>query len=183
MSNPTQTARRLPRLRPLSQIGATMIEAMMAMAVIALFLAGEYAANARVWSLVRASLESNAASRVLNGRAEQLRASTWDQITSNTFITGSILSVAPDVGGDLGGLVETIYITAYPTPSPEPAPVRITRSNTSGAVTVISAGDGTMNAQSSIRIDLTASWTAKGGAARLRQISMIVGNGGITGRH
>lgn len=160
-----------------------MLEAMIAMAIIVVFVAGMYATNARVWILLRSSLESNAASRVLNGRAEQLRASTWDQMTTSTFLATSVLSVAPDSAGDLGGLVETIDMRAYPTPSPNPAPIRVYRNNTTGAVTTYWAGDGTMTAQTSIRIDVTAAWIGKGGSPHTRQVSMIISNGGITGRH
>ena len=156
---------------------------MMAMAVVAVFLTGMYAANARVWGLLRASLESNAASRVLNGRAEQIRAGTWSQVTTAAYMSGSVFSVAPDSAGELGSLNETINIKAYPTPSPNPAQIQVTRDNSTGTITTVGAGDGTMPNQTSIRIDLTANWTAKGGAARTRQISMVLSNGGVTGRH
>ena len=98
-------------------------------------------------------------------------------------MSGSVLSVAPDSAGDLGALNETINIMAYPTPSPNPPQIRVTRDNSAGTITTVGSGDGTMPSQTSIRIDVTASWTAKGGAARTRQISMILSNGGVTGRH
>src|SRR3954465_10662430 len=92
------------------QLGAMLVETMLAAAIVAIFLSGLYAANGRVWTMLRASLESNSACRVLNGRAEQLRASTWDQVTRADFLRTSILSVAPDSGGDLGALTETINV-------------------------------------------------------------------------
>ena len=183
MSDALLHPRELPRLRRRSRLGAALLEAMTAMAVVSVFLTGMYASNARVWSLLRASLEGNAASRVVNGRAEQIRASTWDQITNVTFLTDTILSVAPDSSGELGDMTETLKITAYPTPSPNPPAIQLTRDYDTGTVTTVGAGNGKMNEQTSIRVDLTTSWTAKGGAARSRQISMIVSNGGVTGRH
>lgn len=183
MSDALSHPREMPRLRRRSRLGGALLETMMAMAVVSVFLTGMYAANARVWSLLRASLESNAANRVVNGRAEQLRASTWDQVTSETYISGNVLSVAPDTGSELGVLTETINVIAYPEPSPVPEPITVTRDYDSGTVTTVDAGDGSMTGQRSIRIDITASWTAKGGAPRSRQISMILSNGGVTGRH
>ena len=177
------TANRLRPFRRPAVLAAVMLEAMFAMAIIAVFISGMYATNARVWILLRSSLESNSASRTLNGRAEQLRAATWNQITTSTYLANTVFAVAPDAAGDTGGLVETIDVKAYPTPSPNPAPIRVTRNNTTGAVTTPLAGDGTMTAQTSVRIDITAAWTAKGGASRTRQMSMIITNGGITGRH
>ena len=156
---------------------------MMSVVVIAIFLTGIYVANARVWSLLRSSLESNAASRVLNGRAEQIRAGTWSQVTTADFLRTTVLAAAPDAAGELGALTETIKVIAYPTPSPNPPQLLVTRDNTTGIATTVGGGDGTMPAQTSIRIDITGSWTAKGGAARTRQISMILTNGGVTGRH
>ncbi len=174
---------RLRRLRAFSLAAAALLETMMAMGIGAVFLSGAYAANSRVWSLLRASLEANAASRVLNGRSEQIRASTWDQITDANFLNTSIMSVAPDTNGDLSSLVETLDITAWPTPSPNPTPMRVTRDYTTGIVTTVGSGDGTMNAQTSIRINITAAWTAKGGQPRTKQISLILSEGGVTGRH
>lgn len=181
--NPNSEAAPLRPLRGRSRLGAMLIETTMAMAVVAIFLSGQYATNSRVWGMLRSSLESNAASRVLNGRAEQIRAATWDQITSADFLNTSVLSVAPDSGGDIGSLTETIDVIAYPTPSPNPVPLRITRNNDTGTVTTVGAGDGTMNAQTSVRINLTETWTAKGGRPRMRQMSMIISHGGVTGRH
>lgn len=160
-----------------------LLETMIAMGIVAVFLTGQYSANLRVWSLLRASLESNAASRVLNGRTEQIRAATWDQITNAAFLNTSVLSVAPDAAGDLGALNETIDVIAYPTPSPNPTALRVTRNNDTGTVSTVGAGDGTMNAQTSLRINLTETWTAKGGQPRMKQLSVIVSNGGVIGRH
>jgi hypothetical protein len=165
-------------------MGATLIETMIAMAVIAGFLTAEYAASGRIWGVLRANLESNAACRCLNGRVEQIRAATWAQLTTTSFLSGTVLAVAPDSAGDMGSLNETINVIAYPTPSPNPTALQVTRNNTTGAVTVVSAGDGTMPSQTSVRIDITASWTPKGATAAIsRQVSMIISNGGITGRH
>lgn len=174
---------RLQHLPSSSRRGAVLLEALMAMVIVAVFLTGEYAASSRVWSLVRSSLEVNAASRVINGRTEQIRAATWTQITSADFLNASVLSVAPDASGELGALNETIDVTAYPTPSPNPPPLQITRNNDTGTVTTVGAGNGTMSAHTSVRVNITESWTAKGGKSRLKQISMIVSNGGVTGRH
>jgi prepilin-type N-terminal cleavage/methylation domain-containing protein len=150
-----------------------LIEATTAMCVIAVFITGIYAANARVWSLLRASLESNSASRVLNGRAEQIRAGTWSQITTAAFHSGTVFNIPSDSAGELGALVETVNIIAYPTPSPNPAQIRLTRDNTSGVITTVGAGDGTMPTQTSIRIDLTANWTAKGGKHHRKTLKSI----------
>ena len=183
MSSPIGALRNLSRLPAYLSVGAALIETTIAMAIVAIFLTGEYAASARVWGMLRSSLEANAGSRVLNGRAELIRASTWDQITDADFLNTSVLSVAPDAAGELSALTETIDVTAYPVPSPSPSPLQIVRNNDTGVVTTTKGGDGKMPDQISILINVTANWTAKGGQPRTKQMSLIISNGGITGRH
>ena len=161
--------------------GGIMLETMIAMGVIVIFLSGVYASNSRVWGLLRSSLESNAASRLLNGRAEQLRGSTWAQVTDSGFLAMSVLSVAPDSGGELSALNEVIDVIAFPPPTPAPAPIEVARDST-GNVTTPLAGDGSMFLQPSVQVTLTANWTAKGGRPHQRQFSMIFTQGGVTGR-
>lgn len=173
--SPAQTGARLER-------GSTLVETLIALVIVVVFLSGSYASNFRVWSLMRSSLESNSANRTLNGRAEQLRASTWDQAVDATYLRDTILAVTPDAGGDMNGLLETIDVIAYPTPSPAVPSVRVTRNNTTGTATIVGAGDGTMKLQTSARINLTASWTAKGGQTHSRQVSMVFAPGGVSGR-
>jgi hypothetical protein len=158
-----------------------MLETVIAMGVMAIFLSGVFAVNSRVWSMLRSSLESNAATRVLNGRAEQLRASKWEQVTDPAHLATTILGAAPDSGEELGGLMETIHVIAYPIPAPVPAPIEVTR-DSAGTVSTPQGGDGTMFLQPSVQVKISAAWTAKGGQPHLREMSMIFAQGGVTGR-
>jgi hypothetical protein len=159
--------------------GGAIIETMVAMAIVAMFLSGVHLTNSQVMAQARSSLESVSATRDLSGRTEQLRASTWSQVTDSAFLKDTLLAVASDAGGDLGNLVETIEVTA---PTGAAVPIKVRR-NSNGAVTIVNAGDGTMHNQPSARIDVTADWTGKGGRSRKRQATLIVGQGGILGRH
>ena len=159
-----------------------MLETIIAMTIVAIFLSGLHLTNSQVMSQVRASLESVAALRDLSSRSEQVRASTWSQITDPNFLQGTLLSVAPDSTGELGNLVETIEITAHLAAPGSVAPITVTRLQ-NGAATVVNAGGAAMPDQSSVRADLTAAWTGKGGRARTRQISLVVAQGGLIGRN
>ncbi|MEO6751200.1 MAG: hypothetical protein ABIP85_05435 [Chthoniobacteraceae bacterium] len=160
-----------------------MLETLIALVIAATFLACNYASNARVWALVKASLESNCINRTINGRAEQLRSATFAQLTDATYIRDTIFATAPDAAGDAGGLFETIDVIAYPMPSPSVQSLQVTRSNTTGTATAVGTGDGTMPAQQGVRVNIKANWTAKGGQAHTRQISMFFAPGGISGQH
>jgi len=162
--------------------GGALIETMVAMAIAAIFLSGVHLTNSQVMVQVRSSLESVAASRDLSSRTEQLRASTWSQVTDSAYLKDTVLAGASDAGGDLGNLVETIEVTAHLAPTGTVAPITVRR-NSNGAVIIVNAGDGTMRNQPSVRIDVTADWTAKGGRSRTRQTTLIIGQGGIVGRH
>ena len=163
------------------QGGGALIETMVAMAIVAMFLSGVHLTNSQVMVQVRSSLESVAASRDLSSRTEQLRASTWSQVTDSAYLK-TVLTGASDAGGDLGNLVETIEVTAHLAPANTVAPIKVRR-NSNGVVTIVDAGDGTMLKQPSVRIDVTADWTAKGGRLRTRQTTLMIGQGGIVGRH
>jgi hypothetical protein len=155
---------------------------MAAMALMVVFLSGIHLMNARVWAMLGSGLNSIAATRSLNGRAEQLRASTWDQITDADYLAGASFLGAPgDSAGDLGALTETVDVTAYQQAPGTVAPLHVTR-NADGTVT--SSGDGAnqMPLETSVQVNLTVSWTAKGGASHTRQLQMTFTNGGVTGR-
>ena len=161
--------------------GAALIETMIAVGITAVFLSGIHLMNAQVWSQVRASLESVAAGRDLTGRTEQVRASTWTQVTDPNYLCGTIFAVAPDAAGDLGNVVETIDITAHLAAAGTVAPIKVQRA-ANGTTTTVNAGDGTMSQQTSARFDITVTWTAKNGRAHTRQVTLIAGAGGILGR-
>jgi hypothetical protein len=159
--------------------GGAIIEAIVAMGIVAIFLSGIHLSNSHVLQNVRSSLESVAATRVLTGRAEQLRASTWTQVTDPTFLQTGILGVAPNSSGDLGSLVETVRVTPYLDATV--APISVIRGS-SGTATVFESGDGLLRAQPSVRIDIRCGWTGKGNRSRMRQMTLIVGQGGVLGR-
>lgn len=156
-----------------------MIEVVIAASIVALGFSGIFMVNGRSANLLRSGLESTAAIRVLNGRAEQLRSSTYTQLTNSDYLTNTVLAVAPDSGGDLGQLAETLNIYNYPTAG---LAMTLTRQS-DGTVALVSSGPASLTTATSLRVDITANWTSKGGRGRTRQISMVFASGGITGRH
>lgn len=152
------------------------------MAIVALFLSGIHLTNSQVMSQVRASLESGDALRLLSGRREQIRAAPWSQITDANFLQTTVLAMPPDSSSELGSLVEHLEMTAHLAAAGTVAPISLAR-NPDGTVLVLDAGDGTMADQPSVRVDLTAAWSGKGGRARTRQVSLIVAQGGLAGRN
>jgi hypothetical protein len=161
--------------------GGAIIEAIVAMGVVAIFLSGIHLTNSHVLQNVRSSLESIAATRLLSGRAEQLRGMTWTQITDASYLRANALGGGSAASGDLGNVSETIDVTAYLQSPGTVAPIKVRRA-ANGTTSVVDGGDGTMPNESSVRIDLTATWVGKGKKTRIRQSSFIVSQGGILGR-
>jgi hypothetical protein len=153
----------------------------MAMGIVAIFLSGVHLTNSHVLQNVRWSLESIAATRTLSGRAEQLRALTWTQMTDPAYLQTNALGVASDGSGDLGNLIETIHISAHLATPGTITPITIRRT-ADGTVKINSAGDAALKNEPSLRVDLTVNWTGKGKRTRTRQATLVVGQGGITGR-
>ena len=152
------------------------------MAIVAIFLSGLHLTNSQVMSQVRASLESSAALRVLTGRTERVRAATWSQLTDPSFLQTTLLAESPDCGEVLGNLVENLEINAHTAPAGTVQPILLTRAGT-GAVVIVYPGDGTMPNQPAVRVELTALWSGKSGRARTRQVSLVIAQGGLTGRN
>ena len=152
------------------------------MTIVTLFLSGLHLTNSQVVSQVQASLESSAALRVLTGRTERVRATTWSQLTDPTFLRTTLLAETPDYGGALGNLIENFEITAHLAPAGTVPPILLTRA-ANGTVAIVNPGDGTMPEQPSVRVNITAAWTGKGGRARTRQVSCMVAPGGLLGRN
>ena len=173
---------RIPRVTRGRNGGGALLETIVAMAVVAIFLSGLHLTNSQVISQVRASLESSAALRVLTGRTERVRAATWSQLTDPAFLQTTLLAETPDCGEDLKSLVENLEINAHLAPTGTVQPILLTRAE-NGAVVVVNPGDGTMPNRASVRVDLTALWSGKGGRARTRQVSLVIAQGGLTGRN
>ena len=162
--------------------GGALLETIIAMTIVAIFLSGLHLTNSQVMSQVRASLESVAALRDLSTRTEQVRDSTWSQITDPNYLRGTLFAVVPDSTGELGNLVETIEVSAHLAAPGTIAAITVTRAQ-NGAATVVNAGGATLPDQSSVRVNLTAAWSGKGGRARSRQMSLVVAQGGLIGRN
>ncbi len=151
------------------------------MGVVVLFFSGIFLMNSHVLALVRGSVESTASSRVLQDRAERLRGATWTQVTDATYHSGTLLQIPPDCTGPLRDLTETISVTAHLATPGTITPITVSR-NSQATIATTSPGSTQLVDEPSVRVDLTASWVAKGGRPRMRQLSMIFGEGGISGK-
>ena len=175
-------------LRDYSRNGSTLIEAVLATAIVSLFLGGVFEMNGKATMMLKKSVECTAATSSLQMRVEQVRTATWEQINDPTYICGTILSQRSGGAQYLGNLSEKVTINTYPEPlvyhygTNSHSTVEVTRAS-NGSVAVTASGDGTLASGNAVRVDFTATWEASGGISHTRQMSTFVSKGGITGRN
>ena len=163
-----------------SEKAVTILEAVFAAAIMALFMGGLFAMNGRNIQLLKSGKESFSATVVLEERAEQLRRGKWSEITSDTYLQ-TILSAPPSSGANLPSVAEQIVISAYPPVSPALASTIVTRSST-GAVVVVSSNP-VFSTADTVMATFRATWSGTpGGRTRVREISTVIANRGLITR-
>ena len=93
--------------------GSTLIEAMMAAGVAALFLGSLFAMNTSSMSTIKMAREAAAASQVLQQRVESMRIANWHQITDANWIRNNLLNSAAPGTTDLKSVSETLTVSPY----------------------------------------------------------------------
>ena len=157
-------------------MGVTILEAVFAAGLMALFMAGLFAMNGRNIQLLKSGKESFSATVVIEERTEQLRRGKWGEITSDAYLQ-TILNAPPLSAVNLPALAEQIVISAYPPDGSIPA-TAVTRSSV-GAVAVVSSNPA-LSAADTVLATFRATWSgAPGGRTRVREISTVIANRGL----
>jgi hypothetical protein len=174
--------------RPRRLIAAsTLIEAMIACGVVSIFFCGIYDMNWRGMFLVKAGLDAASASCVLTNLAENIRTATWQEITTPSYLSSTILAGSTRTG-HLPNVVQTITVNPYPIPNgygtPPVGAATVEVVSNSGTFTTLYSGNGTLASQTAIRIDITLSWNSTlHSAPHTRMVSLITSPGGILGQN
>ncbi|EDY17478.1 hypothetical protein CfE428DRAFT_4995 [Chthoniobacter flavus Ellin428] len=163
-------------------VGSTLVEAMLACGIVAIFLAGLYDMNWRGLFVLKSSIDVSSASELTTNLAEQIRTATWTQITDPAYLSGTIMANSTTVG-HLPNVVQTI--TAYPYGSTlgNGETVQVQR-DAGGNVATVLPGNGNLSAESSIQVDITVNWhsTFKS-VPHTRVVRLIASQGGILGQN
>jgi Tfp pilus assembly protein PilE len=149
--------------------GFTYIEAMVAVAIVAIFFGALYALNAQGLYVLNAGRQAAAAGQSLQDRIEQFRSCTWDQLTDASYIQNNILSGSTISGYNSAGSTETVTLTTYPIAT---TPTRVVRTN--GAASTTSTNSNLVNGDI-VRIDVSLTWVAGLGARpRSQSVSSLI---------
>lgn len=152
--------------------GFTYIEAMVAVAIVAIFFGALYALNAQGLYVLNAGRQAAAAGQSLQDRIEQFRSCTWDQLTDASYIQNNILSGSTISGYNIAGSTETVTLTTFPPPPIATTPTIVVRTN--GTASTTSTNSNLVNGDI-VRIDVSLTWVAGLGARpRSQSVSSII---------
>lgn len=177
--------------------GTSIVEAVVAGALITLGFGGLFQITARSFSSLRVQTETARAAQVFQERIDYLRAQPWGVLanganyanynytitdpvtgTTTTETWKGILNTLPASAGMLGSPIETVTFAAYGATGTPPAPFTVKNQN--GTVTVTPTGGTNLSAQSMIRVDTRIEWK-EGRTARTRaqETSFVISQKGV----
>src|SRR4051794_33259227 len=110
-------------------LGSTLIEAMMAAGIAAIFLGSLFAVNTSSMGTIKMAREAAAASQVLQQRVESMRIANWHQITDADWIKNNLLNTSAPGSTDLKSVSEVLTVAPYG--SANTAVTRLTRTGNS----------------------------------------------------
>ncbi len=93
--------------------GFTFSELCVTIVIAALFGAGAFATNSRLLYALRTQKEATAATMVLQQRMESLRASSFTQVGTTSYLQNSIFNAATGSEGPLHNLNEQVSVGVY----------------------------------------------------------------------
>ncbi|MGB8353164.1 MAG: hypothetical protein WCD79_04695 [Chthoniobacteraceae bacterium] len=160
-----------------SQIGSTLVEAIIAAAVLAIAVGGVCLTCWKTINLLRVNKAETAATSCLDERMEQIRNANWAQITSGSFIR-SAMTTQPSAAPSIPGYGEEVTVNSYPA------------ATTAIDVTASAAGSAVINSNNSllstggsgsmVKVDISVTWPNYYGATHQRTVTTVISNGGIT---
>jgi type II secretory pathway pseudopilin PulG len=158
-----------------SQGGFTLIEAMMAAALSALFLGSLFAMNTSSMQTIKMAREAAAASQVLQQRIESMRIANWHQVTDADWIAANLLNADASGSVNLKAISEVLTLSPYG--SGTVGNTQLTRSH--GSVAVNLRNTALLN-ENAVKVVWTVNYTgAPNDRAATRQTVAILAKGGV----
>jgi hypothetical protein len=151
--------------------GSTLMEALVAVVLLATFFASIFELNAVCLRYIDATKESVAALQTVQDRAEMLRNLSFTDLTKTSVVQG-LLATPPNAAPFAHKVTEIVKISAYPTPN------GITQFTRLPNGTVIADSVASDLGTSLVKVDVIATWTMTlGGRFKTEQTTNILSNG------
>ena len=150
--------------------------------MVVLFGVAAFATNERLLLLLKTQRESTAATMMLQERMETLRALSFSNVTSSTYIGSNVINSATTSEAPLGTLSETITVGAYPTDGTgNNTWVRNSTyptGNQTATNTALGSSHGT-STETVVKADVLITWTGANGRSRTRDLAAVFGIGNL----
>jgi hypothetical protein len=157
-----------------NQSGQTIVEAMIAAGISALYLASLFTMNASSLGTIKMARESACASQVLQQRIESLRIANWHEVTDANWLQTNLLNADAPGAGQLKSLSETLLIAAYG--SGTTGTIQLTRSG--GIASIVN--NAALLTENAIKVTWTVNYTGSpNGRSATRQTVAILAKGGV----
>jgi Tfp pilus assembly protein PilE len=157
--------------------GFTFAELCVAIAVTALFGAAVFGTNSRLLLALKTQKESTAATMVLQQRMESLRACSFTQVATDSYLQNNIFNTPTGSEGPLAGLNEQVAVGVYGNPSV--TPIVLLRNPQNPTMPQELSTNNNLAAYNLLQVDLLLQWTSSNGRTRTRQLSAVFGKGNI----
>ena len=162
---------------PQALAGFTLVEAVFAVAIIALAFAGLFGTVSQASKLAAAAEEDALVECALEQRMDQLRLLEWPEITSPTGITSRIFAARPTAVSGLKVTQETLTISSVDLPAAQT--LSATWNGTSTPTATYGPGT-TLIAAKALKVIATLTWTDRSSKSQTRSLVTVISRGGIS---
>ena len=162
------------RVINIRQRGFTLVEVLVAVALLGAIFVTIFELNARCLRFIDASKETVGALQGVQDRVEQLRSLLFTDLTNATTL--QTLMTTPSNGSALAqNATEVITLSAYPTPN---GTTQITRGPGTSVTPTINSTDSSLSSATLVKVNVTYTWTTTfGGQSRSEQTETIISAG------
>lgn len=155
--------------------GFTLLESLVAAALMALFLGTLFALNTSSMQTIRMAREASGASQLLQQRVESLRIANWHQVTDADWLKTQLLNAATPGAAILNSPTETLTLIPYD--STAVGNTQLTRTATGVSIVNRNAALLTENA---VKVIWSVVYNgAPNNRSYTRQITAILAKGGV----
>lgn len=157
--------------------GFTFSELCVTIVIAVLFGAAAFATNSRLLYALRTQKEATAATMVLQQRMESLRACSFTQVATASYLENNIFNAPTGSEGPLGGLNEQVSVGVCGNTAV--TPIMLLRNAQHQTSPQELSTNANLTNYNLLQVDLMLQWTSENGRTRTRQLSAVFGKGNI----
>jgi prepilin-type N-terminal cleavage/methylation domain-containing protein len=170
--------RRGTTVSPEGDRGFTLLETLIALAIVAIGFLGALATITHAGRLASAAEEDARAVSSLDQRLDQLRTLEWSEITSATRLPAKIWTARPEAMAGLAVSQETMAVSAYDLTDAKS--LLATWDGAAAPTASVSGSGAELSAAKALKIVATLSWMSRSGRPQTRMAVTVISKGGIS---